>query len=104
MKTALASTAVSRMVVVAIVAALLQLGPAMAGARDGDGCNDEACTSLQCDLAASGGCAGLCAHVVAASAALKAVAAPAVQSAVPFEAPQHDQRLKDQPFRPPIVA
>jgi len=104
MKTALASTVVSRMVVVAIVAALLQLGPAMAGAHAGDGCNDETCTSLQCDLAAGGGCAGLCAHVVAASTAVKAAAAPAVQSATPFETPHRHRRLKDQPFRPPIVA
>ncbi|HEU0224986.1 MAG TPA: hypothetical protein VFR29_06085 [Steroidobacteraceae bacterium] len=104
MKTALASLAVSRVVVVAIIAALLQLGPAMAGAHAGDGCNDETCTSSQCDLAAGDSCAGLCAHVVSAPAAVKAVAASVVRRAVPFETPRHHQRLKDQPFRPPILA
>lgn len=104
MKTALASVAVSRMVVVAIVAALLQLGPAMAGAHADDGCNDEACSALQCDMAAGSGCASLCGHIVAAPASVKPAAASAVCNPVPIDSPQHKLRLQSQPFRPPIVA
>lgn len=90
--------------VLTLLAALLQLGASGMAAHADDGCDDETCHSLQCDMAAGNGCASLCGQVVAAPVAVKAVAACAVCNAVAIETPHHNLRLKNRPFRPPIVA
>ena len=95
---------IAKSVVLTLLAALLQFGAGGMPAHADDGCNDETCSSLQCDMASGSGCASLCGHIVAAPASVKPVAAPAVCSPASVGSPQHKLRLKSQPFRPPIVA
>lgn len=94
---------VARLLVAAMIAAMLQLGIDGFVAHADDGCNDGSCSSLQCDMAAGSGCASPCAHAMAAAADRPTAAEPA--GGAPISRVSHrDLRLKDQPFRPPILA
>ncbi len=98
------SAVIARLFVVTTVAALLQLGASGMAAHADAGCNDETCLSLQCDMAAGNGCASFCGQAMAAPAAFKPPVASAAQSGPCRPASHHNLRLKDQPFRPPILA
>jgi len=95
---------VSRALVTAVIAAVFMLGAASVAAHPGDGCNDEFCTTLQCDMATGNGCGSLCVHAAAALAG-----APPAQSrgsslvtADPDSGP--GLRVPDRPFRPPALS
>ena len=96
--------AVSRAVAAAAIAAVFMLGAASAAAHPGDGCNDEFCTTLQCDMAADNGCGNLCLHTAAAPAGAKLAQAPGAMRLVPGRDSGPGLRLLNRPFRPPALS
>lgn len=93
---------VASFLAVTLVTALLLGASAMAAYGD-DGCNDDNCSVLHCEMAAGGTCASPCAHAMAAIAH-QAIPANPVRSTPSFDNAHHDLRPKDRLFRPPILA
>lgn len=101
MKAVFASGALSRLIVATIIAAILQLGSAMAAAHPDDGCNDGHCSSVQCDMAAGNGCGSPCVHVLLMSATARPADARIWSTVTACRDTGPGLRVPDRPFRPP---
>lgn len=97
-------TTASRALVTAVIAAVFLLGAASVAAHPGDGCNDEFCTTLQCDMAAGNGCGSLCLHTAAAPAGAKLAQLPGAVRLIPGRDSGPGLRLLNRPFRPPALS
>lgn len=97
-------TMASRALVTAVMAAVFMLGAASVAAHPGDGCNDESCTTLQCDMATGNGCGSLCVHAAAALAGAKPDQSPGSILVTTDRGSGPGLRLPDRPFRPPAVS
>ncbi len=95
---------VVRLIAVAIVAGLLQLGAAAALAHQEDHCAGDDCFPAQCDMAAGNGCSSPCAHAPMQSVAQKALDPLATPVAWADSTPRSGVRRADRPFRPPALA
>jgi hypothetical protein len=104
MKVAFSSVAVSRVVVAAIVAALLQLASATVAAHPGDGCNDGLCSSVQCDMAAGNGCGSPCVHAALLSPTAYPADARVTSTVTARRGTGPGLRVPDRPFRPPALS
>lgn len=93
--------AVSRLVVATMIAAVLQLASAMVAAHPGDGCDDELCSTLQCDMAAGNGCGSLCAPAAAAPAGAKPEQRRVPNVVIADLDSGPGLELPERPFRPP---
>ncbi|MGQ0430524.1 MAG: hypothetical protein ACT4UQ_11390 [Gammaproteobacteria bacterium] len=96
--------ATSRLIAAAVVAILLQSGAAAITTHPGDGCNDDFCSTLQCDMAVGNGCGNLCVPAALTPAVLSASDPAADISLTARSAAGPGLRLPDRPFRPPALA
>jgi len=97
-------TKASRALVTAVIAAVFMLGAASVATHPGDGCNDEFCTTLQCDMATGNGCASLCVHASAALAGAKLAPSPGTMLVIAGPDSGPGLQLPDRPFRPPALS
>lgn len=104
MKAVFSSAVVSRVVVAAIVAALLQLGSAMVAAHPDDGCNDGHCSSVQCDMAAGSSCGSPCVHAALMTAAAHPADARTSSAVAACRDTGPGLLVPDRPFRPPAIS